>query len=220
MNIPATALPPLLETLALLLFLALLGRSLLRAPWGLLRLNRLEHLYAATIPLLMLLWSMRTGFQPGLEFHLLGVMALVLVFGPPLAFTAAAAAVLGLTALGTYDWWSLGSNGLVLAALPVLVADRIQRLIWRWLPHHLFVYLLGNGFFGAMLTSAAVLLCSTLLLTLTGGSALNQLGGGFLGLLPLIMFPEGFITGMIMTMLVVYRPDWVRSLDDREYLSG
>ena len=34
-----------------------------------------------------------------------------------------------------------------------------------------------------------------------------------------MLFPEGFLNGMLMTILVVYRPEWVSSFDDREYLN-
>ena len=38
--------------------------------------------------------------------------------------------------------------------------------------------------------------------------------------LPLFMFPEAFVTGMLITIFVVYRPDWVATFDDERYLRG
>jgi len=35
-----------------------------------------------------------------------------------------------------------------------------------------------------------------------------------------LAFGEGTLTGMILTLLVVYRPEWVATFDDRRYLTG
>ena len=43
---------------------------------------------------------------------------------------------------------------------------------------------------------------------------------GYLTMLVITMFPEAFINGAIMTMLVVFRPDWVGSFRDQHYLHG
>ena len=36
--------------------------------------------------------------------------------------------------------------------------------------------------------------------------------------LPLMMFPEAFITGMLTTLAVVFYPQWVLTFDDAKYL--
>ena len=36
----------------------------------------------------------------------------------------------------------------------------------------------------------------------------------------LLLFPEAFITGTLITLFVVFRPHWVISFDDRRYLHG
>lgn len=38
--------------------------------------------------------------------------------------------------------------------------------------------------------------------------------------LPLVMFPEVFVNGGLMTLLVVYRPEWVSSFLEWHYLEG
>ena len=37
---------------------------------------------------------------------------------------------------------------------------------------------------------------------------------------PLFMFPEMFVTGMLICVVVVYKPDWVITFDDQRYLTG
>jgi uncharacterized membrane protein len=34
----------------------------------------------------------------------------------------------------------------------------------------------------------------------------------------LISFSEAFITGMLITMMVIYKPEWVATFDDKHYL--
>lgn len=36
--------------------------------------------------------------------------------------------------------------------------------------------------------------------------------------LPLIMFPEGLLNGIIMTGMMVFHPDWIRTFDARHYI--
>jgi uncharacterized membrane protein len=37
---------------------------------------------------------------------------------------------------------------------------------------------------------------------------------------PLFMFPEMFITGMLIRVFFVYKPDWVITFDDERYIIG
>jgi uncharacterized membrane protein len=42
----------------------------------------------------------------------------------------------------------------------------------------------------------------------------------YLPYIPLIIFPEAVLNGMLMTVFVVIRPEWVRSFDDEFYIVG
>lgn len=42
----------------------------------------------------------------------------------------------------------------------------------------------------------------------------------YLLMLPIAMFPEAFVNGVVMTMLVVFKPHWVGSFRDQQYLLG
>jgi uncharacterized membrane protein len=39
-------------------------------------------------------------------------------------------------------------------------------------------------------------------------------------MLPMMAGPEAFINGFIMTVLVLYRVDWVSTFTDEQYLKG
>jgi uncharacterized membrane protein len=48
----------------------------------------------------------------------------------------------------------------------------------------------------------------------------SHLSHDYLRYLPLILFPEGVLNGMLITTFVVIRPQWVRSFDDADYIVG
>lgn len=41
-----------------------------------------------------------------------------------------------------------------------------------------------------------------------------------LGLSAMVLLPEGFMNGAIMTLLIALKPEWVRSFDDHDYIDG
>lgn len=220
MNLDPSLLPNVIAWPLLALFTLVLLPVVLRAPWGLVRQNRLESVFISAVGCVGLLWSMSAGIRPGLELHLLGSTALTLIFGWRLAIAAGVAALAAVTALGLYAWPAFALNGLLLAVLPVVVSHWVGRQVYGLLPHNFFIYIFLAAFFGAMLAMGSVVLASAALLYGLGAYPYQVLAHDYLVMLPLIMFPEGFITGMVMTMLVVFRPDWVRTFDDRDYIHG
>lgn len=42
----------------------------------------------------------------------------------------------------------------------------------------------------------------------------------FIVLIPLMLFPEGMLNGMTMTLLVIYKPHWVYTYQDKFYIDG
>lgn len=220
MNLPAELLPLWLMLPSWLLVLGVLGWNLLGAPWRLLSLNGLWPLYLGACALLVGLWWMRISVHAGLELHLLGLTSMVLLFGWRLALIGGCLALTILAVAGVYDWTALGLNGLLGVVLPVLLAQRLHELIQRWLPKHYFVYLMVAAHFSSMLVIAAVAIGGGLLMLLLGAQPWSRVGADYLLFLPLIMVPEGFLNGAVLTMLTLLKPEWVRSFDDRDYIDG
>ena len=220
MNLDASLLPSTLVWPSLVLFVLALAPVLRTAPWHLIKANHLEPLFVSAMGSVAILWSMSAGVHAGLEMHLLGATALTLIFGWRLAMAAATGALLAVTVLGLYDWPAFAVNGFLLAVLPVMFTHWLGRRIYSLLPRNFFIYIFVVAFFGSMLTVGVVMLVSAALLFALGAYPTAAIIQDYLALLPLIMFPEGFISGMIMTMLVVFRPDWVRTFDDRDYIHG
>jgi uncharacterized membrane protein len=87
------------------------------------------------------------------------------------------------------------------------------------LPHNYFVYFFLTVFAGAALAYNAAGLVRVGLLAASGTLAAAHVGPEYFAVLPLMSFGEAFVNGLVMAMMVVYRPQWVMSFDDRLYLN-
>jgi uncharacterized membrane protein len=218
MNLPDGLLPPSWYWFSHLLFALALGWSIHAAPWRRLKDDEQLHLWLGTCVALMLLWSIKTGIKPGLNFHLLGATVFTLMFGPYLAMLGLSVVLLGVTAFGLSGWGSFSANGLLMGALPVSVSYLVFRLADARLPHHLFVYIFVNAFVGAALAMALTGLAATGLLAVAGVYTLDYLSSQYLPYFLLMGWSEALLSGMLITLLVVYCPQWVGTFDDARYL--
>lgn len=151
-----------------------------------------------------------------ISLHYLGAAALCLMLGYPRAMIAMAV-VLTIDHL-LAPQGSFGLRFLVGAALPIWFIYRLLRASQRWLPPNLFVFLLGAGFIGLFLTYAVQILSSAGLHAWLG----TWPHDGWEHALPfalLLASGETVLEGMLITVLVVYAPRWVRLFDDRFYLA-
>lgn len=216
LDIPATAFRPLglvLSSLGLFMILLLAAR---RAPWQFVREH--PHVYFGSIVFVAFIWLIRAGIGQGLGFHLLGAVLLTLMFGWELALIA-------LTLIVSITIWrfELGLSGiainvLFMGVLPIVLA---QSLLWwaqRRLPANFFVFIFVNAFLAGALSMGVVIVTGGLLFSLTGLTETTYLQAEYLPFLPLLMLPEGVVTGMLTTVFVVYMPQWVRSFCDSHYL--
>lgn len=187
---------------------------------ALLRDKRLQHLLYGAIPGLGLMWSLKAGLSPGLEIHFLGMTTLTLIFGWDLAICAGTIALAGLTLPGKESLQLMPVTGIWLVVVPALVTKGILVVVeWR-LPRNLFVYLLLVAFFGGGVATATG--GTGLVLTLIAADlhTVEKVIDEYWLLLPLIMFPEALLNGILMTGMLVYFPDWVRTFDARRYLDS
>lgn len=197
-----------------------LGLAFWLAPWRRFRHDQPLHLFAGTAVGLMILWSMRTAVLPGLEFHLLGMTTATLMLGWSLAVLAGTIALVAVTIAGFGDWSGLPVNALLTVLLPATLTQSLLVLVRSALPKHFFVYVFINAFLaGGMVVLAAAYLAVWVLVGAEAVS-LSDLRQGFLPFLPLMLFPEAFVNGFLMSVMVGLRPEWVTSFRDEEYLHG
>ncbi|WP_432471891.1 energy-coupling factor ABC transporter permease [Amphritea sp. HPY] len=193
--------------------------ALYSAPWRTLLSNRqLQHLFLGTTVILMLLWQMRAGISPGLGIHFLGVTVLTLMFGWDLAILAASLALLGTSIIGQESWQGFAVNGLCTIIIPVFVSYGILRLVEAKLPLNFFIYLFLCGFLGAGVATVSGGLSMGFLLWISEVYSGAKIYQEYIQYLPLIMFPEGLLNGIIMTGMMVFYPDWIRTFDATKYI--
>ncbi len=205
--------------LALLCYGVFLVWALARVPWRLLGGSRpLQHLVLGATVAIMVLWTLRAGISPGLGIHFLGVTTLTLMFGWELGLVSASLALLGVTLAGLESWAGFPVNGFCACLVPVLVSYLVLRLTEAWLPRQFFIYLFLCVCLGSALAAGAAGICMIGLLWLEGVYSGSKLVEEYLVYLPLIMYPEALLNGVLMTGMMVYYPDWIRTFDARSYI--
>lgn len=218
MNFPSELFPGGWYAVALLPWLAAFGWAVRRAPWKRLGEASLLHVWLAMVVTLTLLWSMKAGIKPGLDFHLLGATVMTLAFGPQLAIVGLSIVLAAATLNGAAGWSAYALNGLLMVVLPVLVSHAILRFAERRLPNHLFVYLFVDAFIGASAVVMIMGMTSTAVMLAAGVYTAEYLFSQYLPYMLLLSFSEGWLSGMAITLMVIYKPQWVATFDDRRYL--
>ncbi len=202
---------------AMIFALALAAR---RAPWRWLVHSGSINRYAAASACVLALWQLRASLDGGPALHLLGATLLTLAFGWQLAFIALSAVLAACALAGDSDWLALGVNTGVNAFVPVAVSYAWARFSEVRLPGHLFVFIFSAGFFGAMLAVAATAFAAGTVLYLAGLMGLKALFDNYLPATVLLLFPEAFLTGGMVTLAAVYRPHWLVAYDDSRFIDG
>ena len=123
--------------------------------------------------------------------------------------------------------WSLqGTVGegftsiVTMAAVPVTVTWLVLRFAEARLPPNFFVYVFVGAFFGAGLAYAAAGIAGAAVLVLGAGRPPALVFGEYAPYLIYLAFGEATLTGMVLTLAIVYRPQWVVTFDDARYLEG
>jgi uncharacterized membrane protein len=169
---------------------------------------------------LMLLWALRTEIEPGFSWHLSGMVALTLMFGWSLAVIGGFLVLLGITLAGLNDWTGYAPSAVVQVVLPASLTQVALGLARVHLPKHYFVYVFVNAFLAGGVVAISSALAATGLLLAVDAFTLERLQESYLLFLPLMFFPEAVLNGWTMSILVGYRPAWVSSFRDEEYIDG
>ena len=210
-----------LQTLAALTVLVISGYTAVSVSWsGLLANKRQQHLLFGFTALLFFVWIFRAGIFDGLNVHFLWLSALTLTLGFRWAVLAGLTALLGVTLTGNESWNMFGVNGLIGVLMPVTVSYLIFMLAFHKVPRNLFIYIFACAFFPGALVIA-------LKMSLMGGYYLWEgvydwptVRDNYLLIIPLLLFPEGLLNGMTMTLLTVYKPNLVYTFHDKFYIDG
>lgn len=200
-------------TLNLLLAAPALAIAVALKPWRLLH-GTPPWPALAVWALLPLLWTLDVTTGSPLLQPLSGACVLLLMLGWPLT-------VLALVPVGGVIWLLSGMDAhaalhrvVWLGLMPATLALGLGALVRHALPRHLFVYILGRGFFA---TALAVAASGVMAAWLFGGPATVSVADVMLARL-LAAFGDAFITGMLAAIFVAFRPQWLATYADHLYL--
>jgi uncharacterized membrane protein len=216
MDLPQ-GLPMSWHVAAWLVLAPLLAWALLRGSWSRLGVNEQSHVFLGALVAISLLWTIGGRVGPVVHFHLLGATILYLMFGLPLAIVGMTLVAVATTIAGGGDWMAIAGRALIAGVLPVLVSHLVLRAAEARLPANLFVYVFVAGFLGgavAML-GAAVAVAGAIDLAQPAGASL---GDAWTATALMLAFAEATLTGMLITLFVVYKPAWVGTFRDEIYL--
>jgi uncharacterized membrane protein len=183
-------------------------------PWRALPVRGLPWPWLGWSALLPLLWGIdRIGHSP-LALGVPGSCLLMLMAGWPLAMVAlppVAVVTALLTGLGPAE----ALHRLVwLGVMPATLAMGLGAVVRRWLPRHLFVYILGRGFFATALADFAAAALAVSL----GGAPRGTGSTDLIIARGLVAFSDAFVTGTLVAIFVAFRPHWLATYADRLYL--
>ena len=170
--------------------------------------------------LITVIWLLRVTLESGLNMHLSGGMLMALLFGWRLGFLGLCLVNTVICIISDALLINLGFALLLNALVPVSAAYLIFLLQEAALPRHLFVYIFGSAFFGSWLCNAITAITIAFCLVIFDAFEWSLLGKEFIPYYLLFGFSEAFLTAFLVTLFVVYQPDWVYSFRDQRYLDG
>jgi uncharacterized membrane protein len=198
---------------AVLLVMAL-AVALALQPWRVLGPQGPPWPWLAWVTLLPALWGADRWLALPVAQPLSGACLLVLLMGWPLAMLALLPVLLVLLTLGGLELADALHRAVWLGVVPGTLALAVGVALRRWLPHHLFVFILGRGFFGTALCTAAAGAVSVSLQRLPPGLDVDDL------MLArwLAAWADAWLCGMVVAIFVAFRPQWLATYADRLYL--
>lgn len=197
-----------------------IGIAARRVNWSAVKnIRATQHLFCGSVVVLSLFWYMRAGILPGLNFHILGYTAVMLMMGWPLALLAAAFVQLLMLVSGQFSWFEFGYQYVFFSVMPVLFSYGFYLLVYRRLTHNPFVYILVAGFTNAGFTQAFTDVIRSFLLWNLDVYPAETIWRDYLRYLPMMMFPEGVVNGMFISGMVAFHTRWLSTFDEDSYFN-
>ena len=183
-------------------------------PWRMLRDGALLTPLLANLVIVSWLWALPFLHHMPLQVNWSGAPLITLMLGWPLAVPTIVGVGGIVWAFSPADFDAALSlvlwKGLMPASLTVLLGAALR----RWVAHHVFVYVLGRGFFGAVLC----IFLSSLLAQAWGYTLPNTTPALSAVAYWLMAWGDAFITGMLCAIFVAFKPQWLATWSDRIYL--
>lgn len=179
-----------------------------------------QHLVLASAVTLGILWSVQAGIKDGLNLHFLLLTTLVLCHGWRIACWISLIPLLMLIGFGKLPWQDSGLFMLCSVMLPALFSYTLFLLSYRYLARHLFIYIFVAAFLAAALTIVLQIGLTSLWFGLEERYSWRVIIDNYTQLALLMWFPEAMLNGCAITLMAIYRPHWLRTFYDREYIDN
>lgn len=203
------------------------------SPWKLLLADsQRQHALFASVLCLAVIWLLQVSVWSAIAIHPLMMIVTTMVFGWSFAQLIGAGALVVLEVYqiplraATLEW-DMALAQFDLRTFPVdfvlsvwVPASWAWLMIWvvnHWKFKNPFTYFWGVGFFGAMLSSSLVGACSWLLFYVTNSEIQLEAVSEHFWIFILLTFPEGFLNGILATVMTVFYPELVKTYRDDWY---
>lgn len=164
------------------------------------------------------LWQIKAGILTGLDLHILGVTAATLILGWRLTILCSLLASGLLFSFGQIDFELLPLQLLIGAFIPTVLSYLSFILSYQYLPRHFFVYIFVCAFITAGFIACIKISLGALFYLAIGQYNWQELADNYVYLSAIIWFPEAMLNGMAITIMITYRPHWVKTFYDKDYL--
>lgn len=181
-----------------------------------------HHMLFGCAAAVFFLWIFRASVPggPSPSVHFMWLVALALTLGFRYSIIAATLALVGATAIGKESWAMFGVNGLLGIAAPIAFAYTLFMLAFHKLPRNLFIYVFLCAFIPGALAIALKIALMSGYYVLDDVYTWTVVKDNYLILIPLLLFPEGMLNGMTMTILIIYFPGLAYTFHDKFYIDG
>ncbi len=199
--------------------LILLITATVTAPWRQLAAKPIrQHMWLGGIIVLGFSWHLLSvKATPGLVFHPMFITTLYFLFGGRLTFISAGIALLLTQLLANAPLMNWGLNYLIGVVIPTLTIACVLFIINKIRQQNLFIYMLGGGFFGSILSVVTTGTMGFFTIWLIAPYYFESIQNN-IPMFFVMIFPEGFCNGAIISTATVLNPNLLKTYDDEFYL--
>jgi uncharacterized membrane protein len=177
-----------------------------------------QYITIGAITALLILWSAKSGLNDDMSVHFLGLTALTLMYGWKSAYFISSIVAVLMVIWGTLAIEELPNFLIISCVIPVLLSYLVFAISYHALPRNIFVFIFAAGFFNAAFVCVVHLLIKSLLIFCFTDYDWEQIRSNYLILIPLLSFPEGLLNGMLIAVLTVFKPEFLRVFSDKRYI--
>lgn len=134
-----------------------------------------------------------------------------LTLGWRLAILSCVLATALLTTFGQITPELVALKLIISAFIPVLLSYLVFIVCYHYLARHFFIYIFVCSFLTAGVVACINIILGGAFYYAIGEYSWHQLSENYIYLSPILAFPEAMLNGMAITVLITYRPHWVKT---------